>query len=129
MLYKLEKKIILSTLTFFFFQFYKCKNQIIGKTHEDTVQQEKKFSAELEIKNSLGLHARPAALFVQISSMYESDVIVEKDGETVNGKSLMGLLMLAAGYGSKIKITVVGDDAESAFLALVNLIDSKFQEE
>jgi len=54
---------------------------------------------------------------------------VEKDGECVNGKSLMGLLMLAAGYGSKIKITVTGEDAEAAFSALVNLVDSKFQEE
>ncbi len=91
--------------------------------------EQKKYSADLEIKNSLGLHARPASLFVQIASMYESEVMVEKDGETVNGKSLMGLLMLAAGYGTKIKVTVTGSDAETAFLAIVNLIDSKFQEE
>ncbi|HOK04981.1 MAG TPA: HPr family phosphocarrier protein [Victivallales bacterium] len=91
--------------------------------------EKKNLSIELEIKNNLGLHARPAALFVQIASLYNSDVIVEKDGECVNGKSLMGLLMLAAGYGSKIKITVTGEDAEAAFSALVNLVDSKFQEE
>jgi len=91
--------------------------------------EKKNLSIELEIKNNLGLHARPAALFVQIASLYNSDVIVEKDGECVNGKSLMGLLMLAAGYGSKIKITATGEDAEAAFSALVNLVDSKFQEE
>ncbi len=89
----------------------------------------KTYSAELEIKNTLGLHARPAALFVQIASMYESEIYLEKDGDTVNGKSLMGLLMLAAGYGTKVKVIVTGDDAEMALRALVNLVDSQFQEE
>jgi phosphocarrier protein len=93
------------------------------------MENEKTYSVELEIKNSLGLHARPASLFVQISSVYSSEIVVEKDGEIVNGKSLMGLLMLAAGYGTKIKITVTGEDAETAFLALVNLVNSKFQED
>ncbi len=93
------------------------------------MEEQKKFSAELEIKNTLGLHARPASLFVQMASMYECEVLVEKDGETVNGKSLMGLLMLAAGYGTKIRVTTIGNDSESAFLALVNLVDSKFEEE
>jgi len=83
----------------------------------------------VEIKNSLGLHARPASLFVQIASSYKSEILVEKDGDVVNGKSLMGLLMLAAGFGSKIKLTITGEDAETAFSSLTALIESKFNEE
>ena len=84
---------------------------------------------ELEIKNSLGLHARPAALFVQLASGFQSDISVEKDGEVVNGKSLMGLLMLSAGCGSLIKLIAEGEDSEAAIKAIADLINNKFQEE
>ncbi|HBC88837.1 MAG TPA: HPr family phosphocarrier protein [Lentisphaeria bacterium] len=89
----------------------------------------KQICSLLEIKNSLGLHARPASLFVQIASSYKSEILVEKDGDVVNGKSLMGLLMLAAGCGSKIKLTISGEDAEAAFTAISSLVESKFNEE
>ncbi|MFA6567839.1 MAG: HPr family phosphocarrier protein [Victivallales bacterium] len=89
----------------------------------------KQICVSHEIKNSLGLHARPASLFVQIASSFKSEILVEKDGDVVNGKSLMGLLMLAAGCGSKIKLTISGDDADAAHLAITALIESKFNEE
>jgi phosphocarrier protein len=81
------------------------------------------------IKNKLGLHARAAARFVNTASKYKSEVSVTKDGITVNGKSIMGLLTLAAAPGSKIKLTVTGNDAQNAFNELKKLIISKFNEE
>ncbi len=95
----------------------------------DMADNVKQICASHEIKNSLGLHARPASLFVQIASSYKSEILVEKDGDMVNGKSLMGLLMLAAGCGSKINLTISGDDADAAHLAIAALIESKFNEE
>lgn len=84
---------------------------------------------KVKITNSLGLHARPASLFVKIATNYKADIIVEKDGEEVNGKSLMGLLMLAAAAGSVINISAKGEDCESALKAIVDLIERKFEEE
>jgi phosphocarrier protein HPr len=81
------------------------------------------------IVNKLGLHARPAALFVKTSNRFDSDITVEKDGEEVNGKSIMGLMMLAAGCGSKIKITASGADAKQAIHEIEKLITRKFDEE
>ena len=69
---------------------------------------------KIKIRNSQGLHARPASLFVRIANKYESDVNVKKDGETVNGKSIMGLLTLAANQGSIIEIAISGPDADLA---------------
>ena len=69
---------------------------------------------EIVIKNKTGLHARPAALFVQLANKYDSDILITKDDQEVNGKSIMGILMLAAEKGAKITITATGDDAESA---------------
>lgn len=69
---------------------------------------------EIIIKNRTGLHARPAAVFVQKANKYESEIKILKDGQEVNGKSIMGILMLAAEKGSKIKIIVSGADAEKA---------------
>ena len=66
---------------------------------------------ELTILNKLGIHARPAAQFVKTGSKFTSEIRVEKDGEEVDGKSIMGLMMLAAGRGSKIKVTAQGADA------------------
>jgi phosphocarrier protein len=92
-------------------------------------QETNKAILTLEIKNELGLHARPATLFVQLAAGFESDINVEKDGELVNGKSLMGLLMLSAGRGSKINVSAEGPDCESAIKAIEELVNSKFQEE
>lgn len=87
-----------------------------------------KTVALLRIKNSLGLHARPAALFVRLASSFTSEIIIEKDGDIVNGKSLMGLLMLAAGKDSVIKITISGHDAENALAAISELVENCFNE-
>ena len=81
------------------------------------------------ILNKLGLHARPAALFVKTSNRFESEIMVEKDGEQVNGKSIMGLMMLAAGFGSKIRIIATGSDAKEAIAEIEKLIARKFDEE
>ena len=83
---------------------------------------------EFTITNKQGLHARPAALFVKISNRFESDIWVEKDDEQVNGKSIMGLMMLAAGHGSKVKVTAEGADAEAAIAGLEALITGGFRE-
>jgi len=82
-----------------------------------------------EIQNELGLHARPAALFVKTANSFKADIIVEKEGKKVNGKSIMGIMMLAASKGSAIKIKAKGKDADEAMVALQDLIVSKFGEE
>lgn len=84
---------------------------------------------DLVIGNKLGLHARPAAMFVRVANRFVSDIQVEKDGEEINGKSIMGLMLLAAGCGSRLKVTVTGDDAEDMIRALEELIARKFDEE
>lgn len=86
-------------------------------------------SKDLTIQNRNGLHARPAALFVKTSSRFHSEVWVEKDGEKVNGKSIMGLMMLAAGKGSVLRITAEGEDALTVMQELEALITSRFGEE
>lgn len=86
-------------------------------------------SKEVTIQNKLGIHARPAAQFVKAASAFNSDITVEKDGEQIDGKSIMGLMMLAAGNGSTLLITAEGDDADAALTALSNLIEQKFGEE
>jgi len=87
------------------------------------------LSKELIIQNKLGLHARPAAMFVKISNRHKSEIWVEKDGEEINGKSIMGLMMLAAGQGSKLIVRANGPDAAEALTALEALIKNKFEEE
>ena len=84
---------------------------------------------DIEIKNKLGLHARPAAMFVRIANQFSSEITVEKDNEQVNGKSIMGLMMLAAGCGSILNVTAQGDDADDALKALSELAERKFDEE
>ena len=81
------------------------------------------------IKNTLGLHARPAALFVQLANKFQSEIFVEKKEQKVNGKSIMGIMTLAAGKGQKITITADGNDAEEAVNALEKLLKDKFGEE
>lgn len=95
-----------------------------------TIQSEQPTtSKDLTIENRNGLHARPAALFVKTSSRFRSEVWVEKDGEKVNGKSIMGLMMLAAGKGSVLRITAEGDDAPLVMQELEHLISTRFGEE
>jgi phosphocarrier protein len=88
-----------------------------------------KASKDLTIENRNGLHARPAALFVKTSSRFQAEVWVEKDGERVNGKSIMGLMMLAAGKGSILRITAEGEDAVTVLTELEDLIRTRFGEE
>jgi len=84
---------------------------------------------ELVVSNKLGIHARPAAMFVKIANRFACDIFVEKDGEQVNGKSIMGLMMLAAGPGSKLTIEAKGTDASDAVSELEMLMKNKFNEE
>ncbi|MBL48519.1 MAG: phosphocarrier protein HPr [Roseibacillus sp.] len=83
---------------------------------------------ELTISNKLGIHARPAAQFVKTASKFEADIRVQKDGEEVNGKSIMGLMMLAAGHGSVLTIVTEGSDAEDALTELEDLVVRNFEE-
>ncbi len=83
---------------------------------------------KLVIRNKLGLHARPAALFVQTANQYDSDIDVVKDGEKVNGKSIMGIMTLAIGCGTEIIVFASGPDAVEALEALEKLIQSNFGE-
>jgi phosphocarrier protein HPr len=80
------------------------------------------------VSNKLGIHARPAALFVKTANRFTCDIFVEKDGEKVNGKSIMGLMMLAAGPGSKLTIIAQGQDAAQALADLDTLFKRKFDE-
>ena len=88
-----------------------------------------KIEKEITIINRLGLHARPAAMFVRIASRYRAEVWVEKEGEQINGKSIMGLMMLAAGQGSKLTIHCEGADADKVMEELEELIQKKFNED
>jgi phosphocarrier protein len=90
---------------------------------------EKFLTKELVIINKLGIHARPAALFVKTANRFAAEIFVEKDGEKINGKSIMGLMMLAAGPGSKLILYVRGDDAQQAIVELEALVQRKFDEE
>ena len=84
---------------------------------------------DVEVKNRLGLHARPCSKFVKLASSFHAEIWVSKDDESVNGKSIMGLMMLAAGQGSKLLLTAEGHDAEAALIALEVLINQKFDED
>ena len=84
--------------------------------------------ATLIIQNRLGLHARPAALFVQMANRFKSEIEISKSRTKVNGKSIMGIMMLAAGRGSQITISVTGPDAAKALSSLTKLIRSNFGE-
>lgn len=84
---------------------------------------------EFTVVNKFGLHARPAAQLVKLANSFESEIWVEKDSEQVNGKSIMGLMMLAAGHGSTIIVSVDGEDESKALAAVEELINSGFKEE
>jgi phosphotransferase system HPr (HPr) family protein len=85
-------------------------------------------SKEITITNKLGIHARPAAQFVKTANRFKAEVSVEKDGEEIDGKSIMGLMMLAAGHGSVLVLTTEGAQAQEALDALIGLIERDFED-
>lgn len=95
---------------------------VIAKINMNSVQQ------EIEIINKLGLHARAAAKLVSTATAFKSHVDIEKQGHRINGKSIMGVMMLAAGKGSYITLYIDGEDADSCAQALVTLINNRFDE-
>ena len=90
---------------------------------------ERKVTRELVVINKLGIHARPAAMFVKTANRFTCDIFVEKDGEKVNGKSIMGLMMLAAGPGCKLTLHAEGKDAHAAVAEIEALLLRKFDED
>lgn len=82
----------------------------------------------LTVQNKLGIHARPAAQFVRVASRFQADVTVVKDDESVDGKSIMGLMMLAVGWGAEIMVTADGPDEAETIAALEELVNGKFGE-
>jgi len=84
---------------------------------------------ELSIPNRLGLHARPASLLVKTLARFESDIFISRDNQIVNGKSIMGIMMLAAEYNSKVLFKISGEDEEDAVEAIEELFKRKFDEE
>ena len=96
---------------------------------KDTGNTATKIKKELIVVNKLGIHARPAAMFVKTANQFDCEVFVEKDGETVNGKSIMGLMMLAAGPGCKIRVQAEGNDAAKAVHEIEALLKRKFDED
>jgi phosphocarrier protein HPr len=87
------------------------------------------LTKELTVVNKLGIHARPAAMFVKTANRFTCDIFVEKDGERINGKSIMGLMMLAAGPGSKLRVHADGADAQAAIGEIEALLKRKFDED
>src|SRR5260221_14269580 len=87
------------------------------------------MTKEFLVINKLGIHARPAAMFVKVANRFNCNIFVEKDGEKVNGKSIMGLMMLAAGPGSKLKVHAEGHDASQALSEIETLLNRKFDED
>jgi phosphocarrier protein HPr len=83
---------------------------------------------ELTVQNKMGIHARPAAMVVRVTNKFKAEVFVEKDEEQVNGKSIMGLMMLAAGSGSKVRFIATGADAEAMLNEIEALFARKFDE-
>ena len=86
-------------------------------------------TASAQIVNKLGMHARASAKFVTLAAQFKSDVTLGRNGQNANGKSIMGIMMLAAGKGSQVELTVNGDDEDQALQALMGLIDNRFGEE
>ncbi len=83
----------------------------------------------VDICNARGLHARASAKFVKLASTFDAEVTVSREGQTVDARSIMGLMMLAAGQGCEIEIAAEGPEAESALAALVELVEARFDED
>ena len=86
------------------------------------------ISRDFKISNKLGLHARPSAQLTQVASRFQSEVYLSRDGRRVNAKSIMGVMMLAAGPGTTVSVEADGSDEEAAVSAIGTLIDSRFGE-
>lgn len=86
------------------------------------------IKSEFEVVNPQGLHARPAAMLCKITSQYQSDVKFAKDGIEVNGKSVMGVMMLAAEFGSKVNVQINGDDESAMWEEIQKLVKNNFNE-
>lgn len=86
-------------------------------------------SRDMVVRNQHGLHARPAAMLVKATQRFRSEIWIEKDGERVNGKSIMGIMMLAAGNGSTLNVIAEGPDASDALDEIQKLVDSRFGED
>jgi phosphocarrier protein HPr len=95
---------------------------------KSTTPAAKTLTKELLVQNKMGIHARPAAMIVRVTNKFKSEVYVEKDEEQVNGKSIMGLMMLAAAKGSTVKFVATGTDAEQMLAELEALFAKKFDE-
>jgi len=87
------------------------------------------ISRDVEIINKLGMHARAAAKFVKLASQFDSNIELGTDAQRVNGKSIMGVLMLAAARGTRVTIYADGDDAQQSADALAELINNRFDED
>ncbi len=107
----------------------KKTSHLQGKSSKEALPGLKQHAASFLIQNQLGLHARAAAQFVKIASKYRSEIKIDKNGRSVNGKSIMGILTLAASKGSKVTILATGEDAQDAVNELGKLIELKFGEE
>jgi phosphocarrier protein len=83
----------------------------------------------VKVLNRAGIHARPSALLVQVTKDFKSNIYLEKKNEKVNAKSIMGVITLAAGFGTELKISAEGEDEKEAVAALVRLFESKFEED
>lgn len=86
------------------------------------------LTKELVVQNKMGIHARPAAMVVRVTNKFKAEVFVEKDEEQVNGKSIMGLMMLAAGLGSKLRFSAKGKDSAALLTEMEALFARKFDE-
>ena len=84
---------------------------------------------EVTIKNRAGIHARPAALIVQTANKFDSQISFEKDEDRINGKSIMGIITLGAGYNTTLKVIAEGEDENEAVNAIVTLFENRFEED
>lgn len=100
-----------------------------AKTEASSAEAGQPLVREATICNTRGLHARAAAKFVKLAETFTADVIVTNRGQEVSGRSIMGLMMLAAGPGTTIELKATGPEAEGALQALVQLIDDRFHED
>jgi phosphocarrier protein len=87
------------------------------------------YEKTVKVINRAGVHARPAALLVQVAKDFKCDIFFERDTDRINGKSIMGIITLGAAYGSEIKIIADGPDEQEAVDALIHLFQTKFEEE
>jgi phosphocarrier protein len=102
---------------------------MLARPAEMTNQDDAMNSRKVTISNKLGLHARAAAKFVNLASTFEADVTIRLNGAHVNGKSIMGIMMLAAGKGTELELETNGPDEQQAIASLVNLIEDRFGED